>query len=147
MGGYYAELNVNLNINEVRRATSPQSRKKKKSSSGKTSATKVKSSKSASAKYGKKLVALGIATASYANSKVGDYTGNKVRQQNIASGIGVLTTIGTAFVNPVAAATVAGIYTVKRTIDMGIERENSRQESEYRNSYRGKATTSKSRWG
>ena len=89
----------------------------------------------------------GVATASYANSKVGDYTGNKVRQSNIATGIGALTTIGTAFINPVLAVGVIAGYSVKRTIDMGIERENSRQESQYRSSYRGKATTSKSRWG
>lgn len=147
MGGYYAELNVNMNINEGRRATSPQSRKKKKASSGKTSSTKVKSQKSASSKYSKKLLALGVSTTSYVNSKVGDYTGNKVRQSNIATGIGVLTTAGLAFANPVLAAGVIAGYSIKRTIDMGIERENSRQQSEYRSSYRGKATTSKSRWG
>lgn len=143
MAGYYAELNVNLNISETKRSTSPKSKRLKKPVVKKIQ----ENSKSSSNKVATKIGGLMVATSSLVNSAVGEYTGNKVRQQNVASTIGLATTVALAFKNPVAAGIAVGAYSIKRTIDIEVNRINSQQESAYRSSYRGKATTSSSRWG
>lgn len=150
MGGYYAELNVNLNVNNYTRNTSPKKKKPSKTSQLLLEGPKAKvaqNPKSSSNKYGRKVSGLILSSASLANSAVGNYTGNKVRQSNINTGITIAGLAVSAVSNPVLAGVVAATYSIKRSIDINIDRINSEQESAYRSSYRGKATTSGSRWG
>ena len=150
MAGYYAELNVNLNINNYSRNTSPKKKKPSKSAQLLLEGPKAKvaqNPKSSSNIYGRKVAGLILSTASLANSAVGSYTGNKVRQSNMATGIAIAGLAIGAMTNPVLAGVAVATYSIKRSIDMNIDRINSEKESAYRSSYRGKATTSGSRWG
>lgn len=146
MAGYYAELNVNVNVNESTKQTSPKAKKPTKSGKPKVKKTN-ENPKSSSNKYGRKVSGLILSSASLANSAVGNYTGNKVRQSNMATGIAIVGLAVSAVSNPVLAGVAVATYSIKRSIDMNIDRINSEQESAYRSSYRGKATTSGSRWG
>ena len=93
-----------------------------------------------------KASSLVLATAAMANSAVGSYTGNKLRQSNIQT----LLTIGglgaTALVSPTAAIIATTTMLIKNAIDYEIRLVNSRQESNFKRSYKGNMTTSGSRW-
>lgn len=101
-------------------------------------------------------LATGFATTSIsiANSSVGAYTGNKLRQANNQTAINMVAT-GVSFVaalatqNYVAAAAIyLGVVTsaVRSSVDFTINATNSRQESAYRMAYKGNPTTSGSRF-
>lgn len=137
MAGIYASLDVYVNtpmpLKAYQNKKSPQqsSSESKQSNIAKTTST---------------LLAITTATASYANAKVGQYTGNKIRQSNIQQGINLAAMgIGTA-INPVVGLTTLAGYLVKNSIDYGIRVINTQQEAEFKRSYRGKMTTSGSRW-
>lgn len=100
--------------------------------------------------------AVGFTTTSIsiANSAVGSYTGNKLRQANnqaiinIAS-TGAMLAVSLATQNYVGVAmTVIGATTsfIRNTVNYSINDINSRQESAYRMAYKGSPTTSGSRF-
>ena len=96
-----------------------------------------------------------VATSlSIANSAVGSYTGNKLRQANnqaminmVSTGVGLLVSIATQnYVGAVAIAIGATTSAIRSTSNFFIESVNSRQESAYRMAYKGNPTTSGSRF-
>lgn len=100
--------------------------------------------------------AVGFTTTSIsiANSAVGAYTGNKLRQANnqaiinIAS-TGAMLAVSLATQNYVGVAmTVIGATTsfIRNTVNYSINDINSKQESAYRMAYKGSPTTSGSRF-
>lgn len=93
-----------------------------------------------------KTAALALATATMVNSAVGSYTGNKLRQSNIQTLITLGGIATTAIVSPTAAAIAATTFAIKSAVDYEIRMVNSRQESNFKRSYRGNMTTSGSRW-
>ena len=134
MAGYYAELNVYLNSGKEPLTEEQKLQKKQKQQIEKTKKTAAK------------VTGTTLAVAAYANSKVGQYTGNKMRQANnqttlALTGMGLL-----ALKNPVVGITALATYVTKSAIDTQINIINSQQESAYRMSYKGNMTTSGSRW-
>lgn len=98
----------------------------------------------------------GFATTaiSMANSVVGAYTGNKLRQSNNQTTINMLAT-GVSFVTALATQNYVGaiaIYvgtvlsTVRSSVNYFVNDVNSKQESTYRMAYKGNPTTSGSRF-
>jgi len=93
------------------------------------------------------------------NSKVGSYTGNKVKQANIknaftvaskvAGAVGLFAKASTAG-GPVVGAIIAGgglaLDTINTITDITIKQANMRQEFDYKNSLIGNMATSGSRW-
>lgn len=133
MAGYYAELNVFL-------GESP------KSSSGKTGKKSKGKKKSKMKSIATKTSGVLMASAIYANSKVGEYTGNKLRQSNNATSLALIGMGIASFANPLAGTLAVTSFAVKSAIDNSIRIKNSQQESAYRMSYKGNMTTSGSRW-
>lgn len=87
-----------------------------------------------------------LGSVAVANSMVGSYTGNKVRQSNIASGlqlagIGVGVITGMITGHPLLAITGAIGTLAKSVADRRIEIVNARQEARYNRSYLGNITT------
>lgn len=93
-----------------------------------------------------KLVSAVMASASFANSAIGSYTGNKNTQSNTSTMLGITGVALVAMKNPALAVGAVASYSIKRATDMYIEQKNSEQESRYNQSYIGKMTTSGSRW-
>ena len=144
--GYYAQLEVNLYGANKSKDTSPKAKKDR--ATGKSTVKKIlENPKSSSNKYARKVSGLILSSASLANSAVGNYTGNKVRQSNMSTGISIAGLAVGAISHPVLTSLAVATYSIKRSIDIRVDRINSEQESAYRSSYRGKATTSGSRWG
>lgn len=85
----------------------------------------------------------------YANSKVGEYTGNHLQTSNTNALLGTAITVGVGILagHPVMAGVGLGLMVAKGAIDVGIKQINSQQESTYRRSLVGSPTTSGSRWG
>ena len=80
------------------------------------------------------------------NSKVGSYTGNKVRTQARGDALKYSSYMITSTVNPYVAIGAMAIDVGNSLIDYTIRNINSAQETEYKSSYYGKMATSKSRW-
>ena len=133
----YASVNIDINNGNVSNQKSSLTDKK---------AENIKTLSQRQRQIASKSTALVLSTLAVANSAVGAYTGNKVRQSNIQTllsigGIGAL-----AISHPYIAAASATILAIKNTIDFEIRQINSRQESNFKQSYRGKMATSGSRW-
>ena len=102
------------------------------------------------------MMANGFATASLsmANSAVGSYTGNKLRQANnqaminmASAGVGLLVSLATQnYVGAIAIAVGTTTSIIRSSVNYSISEINSRQESAYRMAYKGSPTTSGSRF-
>lgn len=98
----------------------------------------------------------GFATASIsmANSAVGSYTGNKLRQANnqaminmVSSGVGLAISLATQnYIGAIAIAVGTTTSIIRSSVNYSINEINSRQESSYRMAYKGNPTTSGSRF-
>lgn len=145
---YYAELNVYLDSsgssssnNRPKKVKQP---KEKKVNSLKATAITAIALRSA------------VQTANFVNTKVGDYTGNKVMQSNISTALSVgsqlvgATLAGAKLGGGVGAIVGIGLATTKifgsAILNESIERKNSIQEMNYKRAYTGSMTTSGSRW-
>lgn len=131
---YYASVTVN--VIEPNSKTSKTSPKKKK---GNTTPKGYKAARS--------VVSTGIAVATVANSAVGAYTKNKMRQNNISTGLTLAGLVATTAFNPLAGGIAIASYVGNAIVSAVINDVNSTQESNFRQSLRGRPTTSGSRWG
>lgn len=142
MASRYAEVVININGANASGTSSPSTGK------GKTT-PKVKNKSSDDGiklSTASKIAGSVLSALSIANNAVGSYTGNKVRQQNIATGLSLASVGISLAINPFLGALHLATMTTKKVIDISIEQINSRQESAYKRSYMGNITTSGSRW-
>ena len=142
MASRYAEVVININGANATGTSSPSAGKGKTTPKVKTKSADDGIRLSTASKIaGSVLSALSIA-----NNAVGAYTGNKVRQSNIAAGLS-LASVGISFaINPYLGALHLAAKGVKRGVEYMVDSNNSRQESNYKRSYMGNITTSGSRW-
>lgn len=142
MASYYAQIDVNLYEGDgnLKKATTP------KPTMLLTTKPKVQTNKQKNFTFPTKITTALIASASFANSSIGAYTGNKNLQSNISSSLGILG-VGIATIkNPILGAIAISSYAIKRSVDISIQEKNSYQQSMYNQSYLGRMTTSNSRW-
>lgn len=85
-------------------------------------------------------------TAQLINSKVGAYTGNKVSTSNRTEAIMLGSMAITALINPAYGIGSFAIHALNNSLDFAVRMKNSQEESDYKRSYLGNMTTSKSRW-
>lgn len=88
----------------------------------------------------------GSRTAQVINSKVGQYTGNRVATSNRQEIITLGSLALTAFINPGYAIGASAVHIANNIADFAFRQINSREESNYRSSLLGNMATSNSRW-
>jgi len=146
MASFYAQLVVeNPPAEEATELAAPKVRRQR---TIKSKAKKIKEEKVKPKRYGKIVGMIG-ASVIYANSKVGQYTGNRLQTTNTNTllGLGVAVGVGILSGHPAIAAVGTGLTLAKGAIDLEINQINSSQQSTYKRSLIGSPTTSGSRWG
>ena len=140
MASRYAEVVININGANASGTRSPSAGR------GITTPRVAKDDSSIKLSTASKITSSVLSALSIANNAVGAYTGNKVRQSNIATGLSLASSLISFSINPVLGALHLGTMVTKRLVDVSIEAINSKQETEYKRSYMGNMTTSGSRW-
>lgn len=134
----YARIDYNVNNAVIRKGRGLKKVRGSKS--------KIKN-KSKVAEYAvKSIMKTSLESAQVLNSKVGSYTGNKIKTQARGDALKYTSYMITASVNPYVAIGAMAIDVGNSLIDYTIRNINSAQETEYKSSYYGKMATSKSRW-
>lgn len=148
MAGFYAQLVVNNPITTENQTQNYAIAKRTSASSNDNKVVKAKTEPYKRKNYSKIVGTIG-ASILYANSKVGEYTGNHLQTSNTNALLGTAITVGVGILagHPVMAGVGLGLMVAKGAIDVGIKQINSQQESTYRRSLVGSPTTSGSRWG
>lgn len=139
MASFYAEVNVNT---AEYRAKLLKQQEKAERDQIKDKDKRTKKIK----KIASKSIGIALTTANYVNAKVGQYTGNKMRQSNVSTLLTISGLVAGAFIDPFGAAIAASALAIKSTVDYSIRIKNAQQESNFKMSYRGNMTTSGSRW-
>lgn len=80
------------------------------------------------------------------NSKVGQYTGNRIATSNRQEIITLGSLAVNALINPTYAIGATAIHIANNITDFAVRQLNSQEESNYRSSLLGNMATSKSRW-
>ena len=80
------------------------------------------------------------------NSKVGQYTGNRVASSNREEIITLGSLAVTALINPGYAIGASVVHIANNIGDFAVRQINSQEESNYKNSLIGNMATSNSRW-
>lgn len=136
---------VEFNVNELYSGSSRKG-KRKSSSKFKIAKHKVKKQKDYSEQGTKFAGIVMLDTVKIINSKVGAYTGNKIRSNATGETLKYASYMLIAASNPYVALGVVALETANNIIDYNIRNINSIQETEYKASYYGRMASSNSRW-